>query len=138
MNWVIVPLGDPVELDLDELAPLVRELVEWLGPEECGPTLVGLVRGAPAGLLDDVKAELTGRMVPMPWTLNAIVRHALLPLAELSLREGQPMIPRLGAALVSMLADPRLGPSQRHEVELALLDSEDLIGELDAEAQPVT
>ena len=72
--------------------------------------------------------------VPIPWTLNAVVRHALVPLAGLSLVDGQPVIPELGAALIDVLADPRLGPSQRREIERVLLESEDLEGELAAEA----
>lgn len=38
-------------------------------------------------------------------------------LAELSLMDGQPVIPELGAALFDVLADPRLGPGLRREVE---------------------
>jgi hypothetical protein len=136
MSRAIIPLDPPAELDLDTLAPLVAELVAWLGPGEWPATLVGLVRCAPAELLDDARAELAGaRGVPIPWTLNGIVRHALIPLAELSIVDGQPVIPELGAVLVGVLGDPRLGPSQRREIELALLESEDLAVELDAEAR---
>jgi hypothetical protein len=136
MSWAFVPLDPPGEIELATLAPLVAELVRWLGPGEWPPTLVGLVRCAPAGLLDDARAELAGaRGVPIPWTLNGIVRHALIPLAELSLVDGQPVIPELGAALVDVLGDPRLGPSERWEVENVLLASEDLEGELAAEAR---
>jgi hypothetical protein len=134
-GWAIVPLGPPAEIKLDALAPLVRELASWLEPGEWPPTLAGLIRCAPPGLFDELRAQLAGPLVPVPWTLNAIVRHALLPLAELSLMDGQPVIPELGAALVDVLADPRLGPSQRREVEVALIDSEDLAGELEAEAR---
>ncbi len=131
----IVPLDLPAEIDLDQLAPFVRELVAWLDSGDWRPTLAGLICCAPAGLLEGARAELGhGPVVPVPWTLNAIVRHALLPLAELSLVDGQPVISELGAVLVAVLADPRLGPSQRWEVENALLDSEDLEGELAAEA----
>ena len=138
MSWAIVPLDPPREIDLAALAPLVAELVRWLGSGEWPPTLVGLVRCAPTGLLDDARAELAGaRGVPIPWTLNGIVRHALIPLAGLSLVDGQPVIPELGAALVDVLGDPRLGPSQRREVELALLESDDREGELNVEARGV-
>jgi len=131
----IVPLDPPAEIDLDTLAPLVRELVAWLDPGDWRPTLAGLICCAPAGLLEGARDELgRGPVVPVPWTLNAIVRHALLPLAELSLVDGQPVIPELGAVLVAVLADPRLGPSQRWEVESVLIDSEDLEGELIVEA----
>lgn len=47
--------------------------------------------------------------------------------------DGQPVIPELGAALIDVLADPRLG--LRAAVEIALLDSEDREGELDADAR---
>jgi hypothetical protein len=59
MSRAFVPLDSPRELDLATLAPLVAELIRWLGPGEWPPTLVGLVRCAPAGLLDDARAELT-------------------------------------------------------------------------------
>lgn len=132
----IVPLDPPAEIDLDTLAPFVRELVAWLDPGDWRPTLAGLICSAPAGLLEGARADLgRGRVLPVPWTLNAIVRHALLPLAELSLVDGQPVIPDLGAVLVAVLADPRLGPGQRWEVESVLIESEDLEGELAAAAR---
>jgi hypothetical protein len=122
------------ELDLDALAPWVRELVQWLDPE-WRPTLAGLISCAPSGLLDDARIQLgRGPVIPVPWTLNTIVRHALVPLAELSLVDGQPMIPELGAILVAVLADPRLGPRQRNEVELVLRESKALERELAAES----
>lgn len=78
-----------------------------------------------------MRAELGRRRgAAVPWTLAATVRDALLPLAELSLMDGQPVIPELGAALVAVLADPRLAPGQRWEVENVLLDSENLESEL--------
>ena len=130
----LIPIGPPTELDLDGLAPWVRELVSWLGPDgDWRSTLAGLICCAPSGLLDDARIKLgRGRVVPVPWTLNAIARHALVPLAELSLVDGQPVIPELGATLVAVLGDPRLGPVQRREVELALLESEELENELAA------
>jgi hypothetical protein len=63
------------------------------------------------------------------------VCHALIPLADLSLVDGQPVIPELGVALVDVLADPRLGRGLRAAVEFALIDSEDREGELDADAR---
>lgn len=97
---MIVPLEYPARIDLDTLAPLVRELAQWLDPDPWPAPLVGLIRSAPAGLLADLRAELGRRRgTAVPWTLAAIVRHALLPLAELSLMDGQLVIPELGAAL---------------------------------------
>jgi hypothetical protein len=133
-RFAIVPLVSPSELDLDELTRWVGELVRWLGFGEWRPTLAGLICCAPAGLLDDARLELgRGRVIPVPWTLNSIVRHALLPLAYLSLIHGDPVSPELGATLVAVLADPRLRHSQRHEVESALLESEEFEAELEAE-----
>ena len=135
MGWAFVPLESPAEIDLDTLAPFVRVLISWLDVEECPAALVGLVRSAPGELLAEARVELAeARALAIPWTLNAIVRHALIPLAALSLVDGQPVIPELGAALVDVLGDPRLGPSHRREVEHALLDSEEFAAELDAEA----
>lgn len=131
---LIIALGPTTELDLDGLAPWVRELVSWLGPGESRPTLVGLICSAPPGLLDDTRSELDhGSVIPVRWALNSIVRHALLPLAELSLVNGQPVIPELVATLVAVLGDPRLGPAERHEVEFVLADSKILDAELAAE-----
>lgn len=135
MPIAFVPLDPPTEIDVDSLGPWVRELVDWQTPESCPPTLVGLIRSAPRKLLGDVRRELGGcRATRVPWTLDAIVTHALVPLAELSLVDGQPVIPELGATLVSLLADPRLGNMARAAVELVLLDSEELEGVLEAEA----
>jgi hypothetical protein len=129
---VVVP--SPSELELDGLTPWVRELVRWLGFGEWRPTLAGLICCAPAGLLDDARLELgRGPVIPVPWTLNSIVRHALLPLAYLSLIHGDPVSPELGATLVAVLADPRLRHSQRHAVESALIESEEFEAELEAE-----
>lgn len=133
MTVAIDPLCPSAELDLAGLAVWVRELVHWLGSGGWRPTLAGLICCAPPGLLDDARTELgRGRVIPVRWTLNAIVRHALLPLAELSLIDGQPVIPELGVTLVAVLTDPRLGPSQRREVELALMISQDYEAELAA------
>lgn len=132
----IVPTGPPVELDLDALAPFVRELVSWLGVDECPPALADLASRGPVGLLDDVRRDVgRERDSPHPWTLNELVRHVLVPLGELSLVDGQPVIPELGAVLVAVLGDPRLGASERDDVELILLDSEELEGHLLAESQ---
>jgi hypothetical protein len=130
----IVPRDPPAEIDLGGLAPWVGELVRWLDSGDWRPTLAGLICCAPPGLLDDARLELgRGPVVPVPWTLNSVVRHALLPLAHLSLVDGNPVSPELGATLVAVLADPRLGPGQRHEVETALIESEEFEGELEAE-----
>lgn len=132
----IVPSGPPVEIDLDALAPFVRELVSWLGVDECPPMLVDLVGRAPVGLLDDVRRDVGRERERLPpWTLNEIVRHVLVPLAELSLVEGQPVIPELGVVLVEVLGDPHLGARERDEVELVLLDSEVLERHLLSESQ---
>lgn len=132
----IVPSGPPVEIDLDALAPFVRELVSWLGVDECPPALADLVNRAPVGLLDDVRREVgRDRGSLRPWTLNELVRDVLVPLGELSLVDGQPVIPELGAVLVAVLGDPRLGAPERDDVELILLDSEVLEGHLIAESQ---
>jgi len=132
----IMPSGPPVEIDLDTLAPFVRELVSWLGVDECPPALADLVGCAPVGLLDDVRRDVGRERDKLrPWTLNELVRHVLVPLGELSLVDGQPVIPELGAVLVSVLGDPRLGAPERDDVELILLESEDLEAHLLAESQ---
>ncbi|NVB37253.1 hypothetical protein G6O69_05385 [Pseudenhygromyxa sp. WMMC2535] len=132
----IVPSGPPVEIDLDALAPFVRELVSWLGVDECPPALADLVSRAPVGLLDDVRRDVGRERDSLrPWTLNELVRHVLVPLGELSLVDGQPVIPELGVVLVDVLGDPRLGAPERDDVELILLDSEVLEGHLIAESQ---
>lgn len=87
--------------------------VAWLGPRSAADTH-GAAHSAHTGLITDhAWAELAGsRPAPIPWTLNAIVRHALVPLAEYSLADGQPMTPEFGGMRVAVLADPHLRPSQ--------------------------
>ena len=131
-----VPLGPSTEVDLNDLAFWARELVHWLGPESCPPDLVALISCAPSPSLDDLRRQLDCvDTVRIPWRLDAIVNLVLVPLAELSLVDEQPVIPDLGATLVSVLADPRLGDEARDAIELVLLDSEECEGVLEAEAR---
>lgn len=57
----IVPLDPPARVNLATHAPLVRELAQWLDPDDWPATLVGLIRSAPAGLLADLRAALGRR-----------------------------------------------------------------------------
>ena len=51
---------------------------------------------------------------------------------------GSRVSPELGAALVDVLGDPRLGAAQRWEIETVLIESEDMEGWLDDDARRVT
>lgn len=124
------------EVDLRDLAPYVAELVAWLAPDEYTPELVGMIRAAP----DDVLAlERFGlaevEAVESPWTLDALVLHALVPLGALSLVDGQPMIPKLAELLGLLLTDPRLGPCGRDMTIRALAENVVMEGRLDESAR---
>ncbi|NVB37414.1 hypothetical protein G6O69_06195 [Pseudenhygromyxa sp. WMMC2535] len=124
MAAVIIPL-DPERVDVDDLAPHVRELLTWFDGD-VSPELAGLVRFAPAGLLEHERTALRDApCAPTLWSIGAIVEHVLVPLAWGWLTNGAPVPDDLGAVLVDLLADPRLDADVRWEIETILVECEE-------------
>ena len=123
------------------LAEWVTELAECDSGLHWCPDLAGLIRSAPAGTFDASVTdygsqpfieEIDGgparrrrvrrrvRRRHHPWTVNQIVKWAVIPLAELDVSERRPVPLRLGQALVGLL-ECRLGPATRAAL-LKILD----------------